>query len=96
MKKKRLISGIISSLLTFSLFSGITLDTVNANAPPTGYVSQTKTVTFGESTSQNGSQTVTIPYLANVKSVTVNTGSVSYTRSGSNLTINVSGGEVGS
>lgn len=49
-------------------------------------------VNFPESTQQNRSQTVTIPNLKSVLNVAVNTGSVTYTANGDQVTINVSGG----
>lgn len=52
----------------------------------------TTTVTFSSSTSQSRSQTVTIDNLYSISSMTVNTGSVSYSVNGNNVTINVSGG----
>jgi prepilin-type N-terminal cleavage/methylation domain-containing protein len=52
----------------------------------------TTTVTFNESTNQSASQTVALTGLVSIQSVTVNTGSVSYSLSGQNITLNVSGG----
>lgn len=49
-------------------------------------------VSFPESTSQTRSKAVDLPNQAFVKSVTVDTGSVSYTQSGRRVTLNVSGG----
>jgi len=53
---------------------------------------KTITVPFVESTSRNRSQTVTIPKLKNIVSVSVNTGNVSHTINGETVTINVSNG----
>ena len=55
-------------------------------------VSKTVTLTFNESQQQNQSQTVNLPNLTSVGSVTVDNGHVSYSQSGTNLTVNVSGG----
>lgn len=51
-----------------------------------------KVLTFNESTNPSRSQEVIIPNLTNVRSVTVNTGSVSHTVSGNKVTVSVSGG----
>lgn len=58
-------------------------------------MSKTMTVyipTTGDSTSQSQSKVVTIANLKSVDGLTVNTGSVSHTVSGNDITINVSGG----
>ncbi len=52
----------------------------------------TQTVSFPESTQSSQSKTITIPGLVSVDSVTVNTGTVTKTVSGEQITINVSGG----
>lgn len=52
----------------------------------------TQTVTFSESTSSSRSQIVTLPNLKAVANVTVNTGNATYSISGNDVTINVSGG----
>lgn len=52
----------------------------------------TQTVIFSESTSSSRSQTVTIPNLKKVNNATVNTGSVTHSESGNDVTVNVSGG----
>lgn len=51
-----------------------------------------KTITTTTSTSQTQSTIVNIPKLLNVESVTTNTGSVNFSTSGENITINASGG----
>jgi hypothetical protein len=53
---------------------------------------KTMTVTFPESTVRSKSQTVTILNLKSVESVSVNTGNVTYSVNGNNITINVSNG----
>lgn len=55
-------------------------------------LSGTMPVYFSESSNSSRSNTVTIPNLVRVTSVTVDTGSVSYSVSGNNVTVNVSGG----
>lgn len=51
-----------------------------------------KVIQFAESSNSSRSQTVNIPNLKTVTSVTVNTGSVSHSVSGNDVTLNVSGG----
>lgn len=51
-----------------------------------------KTVAFPRSTARSRSQTVNLPNVSSIVSVTVNTGNVSYSLNGENLTVNVSGG----
>jgi hypothetical protein len=51
-----------------------------------------QTVTFSESTNSSQSQIVNLPGLVSIVSVTVNTGTVTHSLSGQNLTLNVSGG----
>lgn len=55
---------------------------------------KTMTVTIGEGEvdQRSLSKTVNIPNLKNIESVSVDTGSVSYTKNGENVTLNVSGG----
>lgn len=55
-------------------------------------LSKSMPVNFSESSSWSRSTTVTIPDLVRVTSVTVNTGSVSYSVNGNNVAINVSNG----
>lgn len=50
------------------------------------------TVTFPESTTRNQSKVVNLPNLKSIKSITVNTGNVTYSVSGNDITINVSNG----
>lgn len=54
----------------------------------------TQSKQYAESTSRTQTQTLTIPNLVSVSSVTVNTGSVTYTRNGNVLTFTLSGGAV--
>lgn len=49
-------------------------------------------VTIGESMQQSQSTTIVLPSSSHVTSVTTNTGNVSYSKSGNNLTLNVSNG----
>lgn len=64
------------------------LQPVMAASTPT----KTITVEFPESLEQNRSQTITIPGLREVKSVSVNTGEVSYEVNGNDVTIHVKNG----
>jgi hypothetical protein len=52
----------------------------------------TKVVNFPESTSRSRSQTVNIPNLSGINGVTVNTGNVSHSVNGEDVTVNVSNG----
>lgn len=52
------------------------------------------TVTFAESTTRNQTRTVALPGLVSITSVTVNTGTVSYTLSGENINLSVINGAV--
>lgn len=52
----------------------------------------TRTVSFSESTTRSQSQTVNISDLSSVNDVSVNTGSVTYSVSGKDVTVNVSNG----
>ncbi|WP_182101740.1 fibronectin type III domain-containing protein [Niallia taxi] len=54
--------------------------------------SQFQEVIFTESELQNQSKTITIPNLVRVNSISVDTGNVTYTQNGDDITINVSGG----
>jgi hypothetical protein len=51
-----------------------------------------QTVTFTESTNSSQNQTINLPGLVSITSVTVNTGNVTYSVTGQNITLNVSGG----
>ncbi|WCK57674.1 hypothetical protein PP175_26935 (plasmid) [Aneurinibacillus sp. Ricciae_BoGa-3] len=55
-------------------------------------VTKTQTISFPSNSQQNRSQTLTIPNLKEVKSVTVDNGNVSYSVNGNQLTLNVSNG----
>jgi hypothetical protein len=52
----------------------------------------TKIVSFAEGTTQSRSQVVNIPNLKAITSITVNTGTVTHSISGDNVTVNVNGG----
>lgn len=51
-------------------------------------------ITIGESTSISQSKVITIPNLVSIASMSVDTGTVSYSRSGNNVTISVNNGAV--
>ena len=53
---------------------------------------KSSSVTFGESMQQSQSKTVTIPNLKSVSNVKANTGTVTHSVSGNNVTFNVTGG----
>lgn len=94
MKKRK---GLI--MLLVGLFIGNTigtpiLNTANAVAGASGYTQQTATFTTGESTSSSITKQFTVPYVTNIKSVSVNTGSVTGYRivNGNTIEVSVSGG----
>ncbi len=72
----------VMALVSFSLFYG--------ESPRVLAATQSKT--FPESTSRTQTQTWKIPNLKSVVSVSVDTGTVSYTLSGDTLTLTLSGG----
>ncbi|WP_368502836.1 hypothetical protein AB3N04_00425 (plasmid) [Alkalihalophilus sp. As8PL] len=78
---KSLIILILISLVQDFFFLGSTYAT-----------SGTRTITFSESTQRSQSQTISIPNLYQVQSVSVDNGTVSHTRSGNNITVNVNNG----
>jgi len=82
LRTKQIIAGSMASLLVAQLFLPVTVDA-------SGY--KTKTQTFGLSSSRNQTQTMTIPDLTEVKSVTVDDGSVSYAVNGERITFTLSG-----
>ncbi|PDZ94967.1 hypothetical protein CON36_30950 [Bacillus cereus] len=83
-RKNKTISTIIASFAVFtSLF-----DANIAQAATPG----TQVVNFSESTSQSRSQTINIPKLYKIKSVTTDNGNVSYSVNGTDVTINVNNG----
>jgi hypothetical protein len=88
---RRLLPALISAAaLIFSMAapSGFSLTAL----ADTTYSTKTTTVTIGESQQRNQSKTVALSRLQSVSSVSVNTGSVGYSVSGSNVTLNVSNG----
>lgn len=76
----RVLIGII--LLNLLLISG----------PFIAYASKSQTITFDTSMQQNRSQTITIPNLQSIDSISVDTGNVSYSINGEQVTITVSNG----
>ena len=60
----------------------------------TQLVTKTATVTFSESQQQSQSKSITLPNLSSIDSVSVDNGSVGYSVTGNNLTVNVSNGSV--
>jgi hypothetical protein len=55
---------------------------------------QTKEITLPESQSQSQTHTIDVSQIGKIKSITVDSGNVSYSREGNNLTVNLSNGEV--
>lgn len=76
---------IVNLLLIFTLIFGFML--------PLSAFAETITKTFPESTSRNQTQTMTIPNLQSVNSVSVNTGNVSYTVNGETITFTFTNGD---
>ncbi|MDA1674644.1 hypothetical protein [Bacillus cereus group sp. TH152-1LC] len=86
MKRKRKIMGAV--IASFSVFASfLDVNTVQASTD------STQVVNFDEDESNSRSQTINIPNLYKIKSVTTDNGTVSYTANGSNVTINVNGGK---
>lgn len=74
-------------------FSNINDSSLSFQIGSTAYADNyTKTVNFSKSTARTRSSTVTITDLVNVTNVTVDTGNVTYSVNGDNVTVNVSGG----
>jgi hypothetical protein len=88
---RRLLPALISAaalIVSMAAPSGFSLTAL----ADTTYSAKTTTVTIGESQQQSQSQTVTLSRLQSISSVSVNTGSVGYSVSGNNITLNVSNG----
>ncbi|MCU7667569.1 Ig-like domain repeat protein [Bacillus thuringiensis] len=83
-RKNKIIAATIASLAIFTSL----LDGNIAQAS----TSQSQVVNFSESTSRYRSQTISIPKLYKVTSITTNNGNASYTESGTNVTITVNNG----
>jgi len=79
------------TLLSLALMTGTQLF-APLEVDASGY--KTKTHTYGLSSSRNQTQTMTIPDLTEVKSVTVDDGSVSYSVSGDRITFSLSGSAI--
>ena len=78
-KTKKYIVFLLIAVMIFNINIGVEA------APTTKF----KTVSFSESTLNDRSQTVTIPNLERIVGVTVNTGNITYTVNGDNITIRV-------
>jgi len=71
----------------------ISLTPINFSANKVRAVpSETKVVTITGNTSQNRTENITLPENAIVSNVTTNTGTVTFTQNGVNVTVNLSGG----
>lgn len=95
--KKRLFKYMVSIIAAFMLLNSGVLDILagpGLSGSNVYAVSGSMPVSFSQSTSQSRSTTVTVPNLARVTSVTVDTGSVSYSVSGNNVTVNVWNGSI--
>ena len=94
MKQKNTLKRVTLTALALSMLVAPTiLSYVDKDLIETVEAADSKqSVVFTPSANQTQSKTVTIPNLASVRSVSTNTGNVSYSVSGNNVTINVSGG----
>jgi hypothetical protein len=86
-KLKRLFCFLLSSFICVS-------SNVLFAKADTQFVSKTASVSFSEGQQQSQSQTVNLPNLASVDSITVDNGNVNFTQNVTSLTINVSGGSI--
>lgn len=94
MKRNRKLTKMAMTALALSMLAAPTiLPLLDVELTETVEAADKKqTVVFSPSSSQSQSKTITIPDLASVRNVSVDTGNVSYSVSGNKLTINVSGG----
>ncbi|WP_235615819.1 cadherin-like beta sandwich domain-containing protein [Brevibacillus reuszeri] len=83
--KKWFLSFLTMVLVITMMFSDVVIRKVEAASGNTSK-------TFGESTSQNQTHSISIPKLKSVSSVSVNTGNVTYSVSGETITFNLSNG----
>ncbi|MGG4499049.1 cadherin-like beta sandwich domain-containing protein [Brevibacillus reuszeri] len=83
--KKWFLSFLTMALIVTMMCSDVVIRKVEAASGSTSK-------TFGESTSQTQSHSITIPKLKSVSSVSVNTGNVTYSVSGETITFNLSNG----
>jgi hypothetical protein len=88
---KRYLNRLACVLLSSLVFVTATTQFAKADSQ---LISKTTVITFGESPQRDQSQTVNFANLASVDSVTVDNGNVSFTQSGTSLTVNVSNGNV--
>ena len=91
-KKSYLKNTVLVLIITLIMNVSISPDFKQISLGNKVYAGSSRTVTFSESTSSSRSDTITITNLHSISKVSVNTGSVSHSRNGNNVTINVWGG----
>jgi len=86
LRYKKILRNIVINLLILSSVANLNVNRVYADTV------LEQTITFDESSQQSRSKTINIPKIYKVNSISVNTGSISYSLSGEDLTINVGNG----
>lgn len=93
MSKKRFYRIVVfASIFLMFFFSSVSFVSNGIEFGNAVYASDSMVIVFSESTNSSQSQTVDIPYLQSMISVTVDTGTVAYYVDGVHVTINVSNG----